>query len=316
MCPLCGDTRSDLVWDRFRGEVADEKAVKCRGCGVVRRMRPSHGFGDLTAFYRKAYRETYFSKTKAEIDQLIRIFGPYQATRLDRLRPWLHPGARILEIGCGAGYFLRAARASGYDVTGIELDEEQAAFATREFGISVETRPLADVVVALGKFDLVCMFQLFEHLEDPIAFLDDVRKCLDVGARVAIEVPNLDNPLVTLYGLPAFKSFWFQAPHLFYFDARTLESTLDRAGFSAAAIESYQEMGLVNHINWMVAGKPMPSRDIAQRAGLPLPFDATGGSPLVRRLDSLFRDADERYRRILQEAGCGDILLGIFEVAT
>jgi 2-polyprenyl-3-methyl-5-hydroxy-6-metoxy-1,4-benzoquinol methylase len=108
----------------------------------------------------------------------------------DKLAP--RPG-KLLDVGCGTGNFLAAARAVGYDVAGTELDRNAAHFATQRLGMS---RVLSLALSEFGRrypheaFDVVTFFEVLEHQTEPIKFLRSVKACLRFGGVIALSVPN------------------------------------------------------------------------------------------------------------------------------
>jgi len=99
----------------------------------------------------------------------------------------------ILDIGCGTGNFLAAARDSGYDVTGIELDRKAARFAKEHLGLqNIFPLAISEFVkqCAGERFDVVTFFEVLEHQATPVEFLRNVVNCLKSGGVIALSVPN------------------------------------------------------------------------------------------------------------------------------
>src|SRR5467141_3004661 len=99
----------------------------------------------------------------------------------------------LLDIGCGTGNFLAAARDAGYRVTGIELDRNAARFAKERLGLQ-KVLPLTISEFAARnpgeKFDLVTFFEVLEHQAAPAEFLRSVKSCLKPRGSIALSVPN------------------------------------------------------------------------------------------------------------------------------
>jgi len=110
------------------------------------------------------------------------------------LRDPLAPGCgELLEIGCGTGNFLAAARSAGYSVTGTELDRNAARFAKDRLGLPrILPLSIAEFVKQQRSesFDIVTFFEVLEHQARPVEFLEQVKSCLRPRGYVALSVPN------------------------------------------------------------------------------------------------------------------------------
>jgi SAM-dependent methyltransferase len=100
---------------------------------------------------------------------------------------------QLLDLGCGVGNFLAAARDFGFDVTGIEFDKFAARFASEHYGLQrvFAMRP-EDFRAAYPEkqFDVVTFFEVLEHQGDPQAFLNVAKECLANDGYIALSVPN------------------------------------------------------------------------------------------------------------------------------
>lgn len=97
----------------------------------------------------------------------------------------------VLEVGVGFGYFLERCRARGIKITGIELSPS-AAKRARENGFEIleeDIQTLANLKI-VDKFDVVCAFQVLEHVTEPGLFLQGMLDNLKVGGRIILSVPN------------------------------------------------------------------------------------------------------------------------------
>lgn len=148
------------------------RMVRCNRCGLVR-SDPAADPASVAGLYE---RSTF--DYQAEVPNLRRTYGRYLA-RLER-----HGADRdgLVEIGCGNGFFLEEALAQGYrHIRGIEPSRDAIDSA------SVEMRPLIvhDIlrpgVLPLGSASVACMFQVFDHLPEPGAALDELRNVIRPG---------------------------------------------------------------------------------------------------------------------------------------
>jgi len=135
---------------------------------------------------------------------------------------------RLLDLGCNEGRGLRIYSDNGYEVEGLELNEEAAAVA-REAGFAVHT-DLLETFYPSALFDVVVLSNVLEHSLDPIQMLRDVRRVLRPGGQVWISCPNSRSWFRSLFG-----RYWinWHAPfHIVHFSRGTLAKVLREAGFT------------------------------------------------------------------------------------
>ena len=107
--------------------------------------------------------------------------------------PQAPKAGRLLDMGCGVGNFLAAARDAGFDVTGIEPNQNAVRFAKEHYGLrNVFAGVPADLQKThpLDKFDTVTFFEVLEHQDNPQAFLDTAKSFLKDDGFIALSVPN------------------------------------------------------------------------------------------------------------------------------
>jgi len=98
------------------------------------------------------------------------------------------------------------------------------------------------------------MFQVFEHLEGPLAMLNEAKRVLAQGGRIAIETPNARDWL--LHNCEAFREFTLTPKHLILHSRESLRRFLEHVGFRNIKIQGIQRYGLANHLCWLLNGKP------------------------------------------------------------
>ncbi len=105
------------------------------------------------------------------------------------------PGGRVLDVGCGGGYLLEELARRGYTGVGIDLSPESVAIARarlleRGAGDSLDARVGSAYEPPQGPFDLVCLTDVLEHLEDPRGCLKALREQMAPGGLLVISTPN------------------------------------------------------------------------------------------------------------------------------
>jgi 2-polyprenyl-3-methyl-5-hydroxy-6-metoxy-1,4-benzoquinol methylase len=142
----------------------------------------------------------------------------------------------LLDVGCGRGWFLEAARDRGWQVQGLELCAEVAKSTMERVGTQVYTGSIFDTELPPETFDLVTMFDVIEHLETPIEALRICYRILKPGGALAISTPNLGGIGCRLLGANAF-AMW-PDEHIFYFGPASIRRALRLAHFTDMEIAS------------------------------------------------------------------------------
>jgi 2-polyprenyl-3-methyl-5-hydroxy-6-metoxy-1,4-benzoquinol methylase len=271
-CPLCGSDGAYPLW--FRPLDADRAVdahlapqdtagwwvVRCAQCGLGR-VDPLPLEDDLAAIYDESYvTPGAFAGIAHQggIGSSLHVYdrpGGRQASlrwhgaRLGRIERFGLNGQhgrsreRLLDVGCGAGYFLDAARAAGWQVTGVELSEPASQVARSLLGLDVFTGALVEAAFSDGAFDLVTMFEVVEHMRDPGAALREANRVLRQGGLLAVEVPN-DMDAYRAALASAGNRWWVIPPvHLYYFNASTLSRWLLMNGFEPVYLATEGSVG-------------------------------------------------------------------------
>lgn len=145
------------------------------------------------------------------------------------------PGARLLEVGCGSGGMLERMAGLGWNVSGVDLDQD-AAERARARGLDVRAGELVDVAHPDRSFDAIVLVHVIEHVSDPLALLRECRRIAAPGARLVVITPN-----VRSRGHARFGRCWrgLEPPrHLQLFSRDALATLCQRAGFGRVDVRA------------------------------------------------------------------------------
>jgi Methyltransferase domain len=154
------------------------------------------------------YGPTRRSEVQAVPRDVDRYSYDYHAAlaRVSELAAFVPPGAAVLDIGCGLGAMVRRLDEQGYRAVGIEPDEELARQASIYSGVPVVS-DLGAVAARVGMLDAALMFDVFEHLHDPVTYLHRLRPLMCRDGLVVVDTFRTDcEDLLRRAGLDPFWS--------------------------------------------------------------------------------------------------------------
>lgn len=132
---------------------------------------------------------------------------------------------RVLDFGCGFGQFLEMCRLFGLEAHGVDRSN------ARRSGAGVEVH--AELGDAPGAFDAITMFEVLEHLDDPLAMLKLLRSRLNPGGMMIIEVPDATG-VSGIYDTASYRKI-HPLDHINAFTPRSLVNIMARVGFKPIA---------------------------------------------------------------------------------
>lgn len=288
-CLICGRHHFKCIHVGTR-DIPGLKVLKCIDCGCVQLENREYNTEANYAFGGMLRGGGYNASSDDRADLDWNTWA--EQTEADNERRFqklteICQGKKILEFGCGNGGFLRKIKKVAASVTGVELMDEARKRLGAE-GFPVYKR------LDNGFFDVICMFNVIEHLNEPDTVLKNLRNHLKEGGIFVCETCNADDALITKYHCNAFENFTYWSEHVFLFNSNTLEKLMLRNGFSTLHNMQIQRYPLANHLYWLANGKP-------------------GGH--IKWKDFSDEILDKRYAEMLTERKIGDTLWYVGTIA-
>jgi len=225
--------------------------VQCQRCGLCftnpRPTRPTIG-----RFYPPEYAPHQARPPRAETPWTKRLKKTLRGRETERKVLPLQGKGRLLDFGCGGGSYLRRMHQQGWKVVGLDTSAAAVRRVRQGLGLPAFEGSLPCSDLPAGGFDVVTMWQVLEHVHDPLEVLRDAHRLLVPGGRLVLTVPNIDSLSFRLFG-----AWWYSLDlprHLTHFTPSTLYQMLDRAGFRVGPIR------MVRHSHWL-----RKSADLAHR---------------------------------------------------
>ncbi len=233
-CVCCGSEHTEPLYEieGIRVVVDEDPATLtlntqiCRDCGMVF-INPVPD----PEFYAGYYRS--YQRVAASLEGAGR--GRKRQQQYDycvRSLAGAAPG-RVFDIGAHDGSLLKLFREDGWQVEGCDLSLSGREFARRHHGIALEQVSFLDIERPAGCFDVITIFQVLEHIIEPLPLLKKARAMLRDDGLFIIEVPNLDRP--SRHNL----ANYFDFEHVSYFQRQSLGNALAAAGFVVSSSEIY-----------------------------------------------------------------------------
>lgn len=194
-CP-CGASEGQIISevDRYGLPL---RFVVCAACGTIR-IDPYLDEASLTDFYTHFFQQMY--GRVPDVESYFLRQAKYGQRVLATVQNWLKPGSCVYEVGCGAGGALDVFQRHGYLFAGCDYSAELIA-AGRERGVSnIYYGSLKDIPAEL-KADLIYLNHVFEHMNNPLEFLEDCKGRLADGGRIVIIVPDVSR--IDSFNVPA-----------------------------------------------------------------------------------------------------------------
>lgn len=228
-CPVCGAS----AWSSHR---PGTRLRSCRGCGTLLNDRSFSRQEEETRYDHCA---SVVVHDEDPVSQGQWQWISHQLPRTSGDRP-----VRVLDVGCGKGGFLAAAKEAGAEVHGLELDPSVAEVA-RQRGIPVTQGSLFDVGVPAGPWDVITLWDVLDHLDDPAGALQLLMRELAPGGVLVVRGRNaqIHAPLKALYArrrnlFEGLKLPDLSVVHRWGWTPQGWRRLLERAGLEAPSIHA------------------------------------------------------------------------------
>jgi len=283
ICDICGGN-GELIHYGVRDR-DDVDVYKCENCDTKFLVSSK----TLENDYEAGFMYSAGNKLSVlSIEERLKEFEPDDVRRYNMVCE-LCTNKKILDFGCGFGGFLTRIKNVAKEAVGVELSEVERSYLTGK-GIDCR-REIGDFE---DKFDVITLFHVFEHLQEPREWLKEFRKKLNPGGKLVIEVPNANDVLLSKYTSERFADFTYWSAHLMLYTTESFENLIKQVGGYEITINTQvQRYSIGNHLYWLAKGLP-------------------GGHKVWKDLDS--DDLNKAYEVKLRELKMCDTLFMVLEV--
>lgn len=229
--------------------------VQCCRCGLMCE-NPREPEGVVEQQYEMVEDPTY----EREAEGRVRTFSKL----LDEIARYRQPG-RILDIGCYTGVFLQLAKQRGWEACGVE-PSKWAAGKARKKGLTVFNGPLDEVDFPPASFDVITLWDVIEHLHDPLRDLRKIASLLRPDGLFALSTMDVGSLFAKL---TARHWPWHMRMHLYYFTPGTISRMCQSAGLQVIAVEPHKRIVSLRYFIEKAASQIPGFTVLGQWIGLP-----------------------------------------------
>lgn len=232
-CPVCDSTQSTTQFTKDLFQFS-----RCQECGMVY-LNPRLNLASTYRFYNEAWTAIYNQSKFIEESDFTRLDDSINIDNLKLIKaargsPASEKQPKLLELGFGSGFFLHSASKAGFDVYGVDVDQQNCVRAEKHFPGKIFNSDLFAAKFPEGQFDVVYMRDVFEHVPNPKPLLQEISRLLRKGGILFLEVPNVEALIYKVVKERHVCIFGFA--HLNYWAPDTLKKVLSLTGFETGKI--------------------------------------------------------------------------------
>ena len=218
-CPACASSKARKIGTKNELEI-----VSCMQCRSI--YCPYSPWYDSEMYYGDYYTHHGIDEPPLVAKRLTEITADFSRYRQTN---------RLLDVGCGAGSLLQAARDNGWDAQGIDVSVS-AVSHSRNLGFEVFHGELNEAQLAKAQFDVITAVEILEHLFDPATVVNEIHRLLRPGGLFWLTTPNCRSLSARVMGL----GWRVVSPpeHLQLFSIEGLRMLLLRTGFTEVQLKT------------------------------------------------------------------------------
>jgi 2-polyprenyl-3-methyl-5-hydroxy-6-metoxy-1,4-benzoquinol methylase len=235
-CPLCQSYDYQKFLTKF-----EMNLVKCRKCSLIYanpRIQESELFCRYTnSFFYDEYLPA-FKAASTHYD--LKVIRSHFFIFIQLITKYFKPGKRLLDVGCGSGFFLKAAEEIGWEAEGVEISPVASEYAQNIVRVKVLEGKLEAYHLPPEKYDLVVLIETIEHLTNPLDTLREIYRILKKEGILIISTP--DSKSLSRLFLGKNWAVFSPEEHLSVFSQKNLFYLLHRANFCVLGIRNLLQL--------------------------------------------------------------------------
>lgn len=228
-CPVCGSPDSTLKFKAKDYTVSNEMfhIVTCNSCRLIY-TNPRPAAHEAGPYY---HARAYISHSDTNEGIVNKLYHAVRKYTLHSKTNWIEPEKKgnkeLLDVGCGNGHFLAAAKEKGWNINGVELDPETAARATKLTGLPIA--PSLREIASEKEFQVITLWHVLEHVYELDEYFQFFKTRLAKDGKLLFALPNPASFDANYFG-----KYWaaYDVPrHIYHFTPATITALAAKYGF-------------------------------------------------------------------------------------
>lgn len=229
-CPVCGSPHATLKFKAKDYTVSNElfHIVTCDSCRLIY-TNPRPAANEAGPYY---HANAYISHSDTNEGMVNKLYHAVRHFTLKSKTNWIEPDKKgnkeLLDIGCGNGHFLAAAKEKGWNINGLELDPETATRAAKLTGLSIASS--LKEISAEKQFQVITLWHVLEHVYELEEYFKFFQQHLAKDGKLLLALPNPASFDANYFG-----EFWaaYDVPrHIYHFTPATISALAAKYGFT------------------------------------------------------------------------------------
>ncbi len=229
-CLVCNSAELKNVLSAKDYTVSGETfvVVECNSCSL-RFTQDVPDVASISPYYKS---ENYISHTNTSKGLINRLYQSVRKRTLKQKRKLIEKATGItkgnlLDVGSGTGAFANEMKMAGWQVTGLEPDNDARTVGKQLYNIE-----LADInqfyKLPVSSYDAITMWHVLEHVHDLQGYIAQLKSLLKENGKLFIAVPNYTSKDAAVYN-----EHWaaYDVPrHLYHFSPRSMKVLVEKHG--------------------------------------------------------------------------------------
>lgn len=233
-CPVCSasNLKNHKVVKDFSVSKESFNIMICENCNF-QFTNPRPDANEIGKYYQSDEYISHSDKANSPINFIYKVARKYALASKRKLINTIakHKKGRILDYGCGTGYFLETMKENGWKTYGIEPNDQARELAKSKSKVKEK---IDDLNLKNKKFDIITLWHVLEHIHDINNTIKILKTILKEKGKIIVAVPNIES-----YEQTVFQEEWaaYDVPrHLYHFSQETMKTLMLKHGLKVKKV--------------------------------------------------------------------------------